>query len=106
MPKHLESEFNSVADAVEALPEWLAVPANLTGKLVISIDSTVVGFKIRNRRKATGLSLRSMAKAMGISPPHLSDLELGRRNWRPSRIASATTVIESAERKNENVRED
>ena len=36
---------------------------------------------LRNRREKAGVSLRTMAKRLKVSPPYLSDLERGRRNW-------------------------
>jgi len=39
----------------------------------------------RSLRKKSGLSLRRVARIMGISAPYLSDLELGNRAWSAAR---------------------
>ena len=44
------------------------------------------GEKVRDARKAAGVSGREMARRMGISAPTLSDLELGRRHWTLPRL--------------------
>ncbi len=38
---------------------------------------------LRAKRERAGVSLREMAKRLKISPPYLSDVELGRRNVLP-----------------------
>ena len=45
------------------------------------VDSQATGEQARKLRSRSNLSLRSVAKKMGISFPFLSDLERGRRNW-------------------------
>jgi transcriptional regulator with XRE-family HTH domain len=50
-------------------------------KLVEVVDDRATGEDARKYRENKGVSLRSVAKQMGISAPYLSDLELGRRNW-------------------------
>ena len=44
-------------------------------------DDAAVGQDHKARRESSGKSLRTVAKAMGISAPYLSDLERGRRGW-------------------------
>lgn len=39
--------------------------------------------KLRALREASGLSLRKVARRMGISAPYLSDLERGNRHLNP-----------------------
>lgn len=48
------------------------------------VDPVYVGGNMRKFRKDAGKSLRSVAKAMGLSVGYLSDLELGRRGWNTS----------------------
>lgn len=36
---------------------------------------------MRELRKASGFTLRTLATRMGFSAPYISDLELGRRGW-------------------------
>lgn len=55
-----------------------------TGK---ELDPTGVGLEMRTARIKANVSLRDMAKRMGMSPPYLSDLELGRRDWTEEKIA-------------------
>jgi predicted transcriptional regulator len=50
------------------------------GAGVIETDASI-GQRLRNRRVARKVSLRQLAYQMQISPPYLSDLELGRRGW-------------------------
>ena len=40
-----------------------------------------IGDLMRAKREASGISLRSLAKRMLVTPPFLCDLEYGRRNW-------------------------
>jgi len=51
---------------------------NGTGQLR---DQREFGAEMRLKRKRARVSLRAMAEAMGFTPPYVSDLELGRRNW-------------------------
>lgn len=55
-----------------------------TGK---ELDPTGVGLEMRGLREKKGIGLREMATRMKISPPYLSDLELGRRDWTEEKIA-------------------
>lgn len=50
------------------------------------IDSTATGEQARAEREAAGLSLREMARRMGVSAPYVCDLELGRRAWSMDRV--------------------
>lgn len=47
----------------------------------MEIDHREIGRQATAERKKHGISLRKVAGEMGISPPYLSDLERGRRNW-------------------------
>ena len=51
------------------------------------------GEEARRIRKKEGYSLREIAKAMGISAPYLSDLELGRRGWSDKLIETFSRAI-------------
>jgi transcriptional regulator with XRE-family HTH domain len=44
---------------------------------------TALGAALRACREAKGVSLREVAKAVGLSAPFISDCELGRRNLSP-----------------------
>lgn len=46
-------------------------------------DEGVLGMKMRVLRKDAGVTLREMARRIGVSASYLSDLELGRRRWSP-----------------------
>ena len=52
----------------------------LTKKETVT-DHATTGAAARRTRTSSKLSLRLVAKHMGISAPYLSDLERGRRNW-------------------------
>lgn len=45
------------------------------------IDPRKVGARLRDSRKQREISLREMARRLGITAPYLSDMELGRRGW-------------------------
>ena len=49
-----------------------------TGRLP---DDRVMGAQMRERRQRAGLSLRALAKRLGLTASYLSDLERGRRHW-------------------------
>lgn len=44
-------------------------------------DPREFGTEMRLKRKRARISLRAMAEALEFTPPYISDLELGRRNW-------------------------
>lgn len=45
-------------------------------------DNVQTGLLMRKARIKAGISVRGMAKKLNCSAPYVSDLELGRRNWR------------------------
>ena len=49
----------------------------------------------RKTRESRKISLRQLAKQMGCSAPHLSDLELGNRNWTEKTLTSWARSIET-----------
>lgn len=74
-------------------------------KVVKVVDHEATGAEWRGVREGAGVSLRSLARTMGVSAAYLSDLERGRRNWTEeveSRYAGALRV----ERQVEGVRGD
>ena len=44
------------------------------------MTAKTLGEIVRERRNAADISLRELARRIGITPPFLSDIELGRRN--------------------------
>ena len=56
-------------------------------------DNEVAGQFIRDQREKHGITLRRLAHEMGITPPFLSDMELGRRGWSPQRFELAQEKI-------------
>ena len=50
-------------------------------ELINVIDNYLTGDKYRCIRIDKGLSLREVARKMGISASYLSDLERAKRNW-------------------------
>jgi predicted transcriptional regulator len=50
------------------------------------LDHKAVGSVLRNHRVVKGITQTSIADRMGLSKPYLSDLEHGKRAWRPSLI--------------------
>jgi predicted transcriptional regulator len=55
-----------------------------------------VGAKMRKMREDAGISLRSMATALFISAPFLSDMEKGRRNYTHGWIKKVNRVIKKS----------
>ena len=53
------------------------------------------GPALRRRRQGHGVSLRALARAMGISAPYLVDLELGRRAINPTLQRRYRTALAS-----------
>lgn len=49
-------------------------------------ERRATGAILRRRRQAAGLTLRRVAAAMKLDPSYISDLENGRRDWRPELI--------------------
>lgn len=45
------------------------------------INHAATGLKMRQLRNSRQISLRALAIEMGFTPPYISDLELGKRNW-------------------------
>lgn len=64
-------------------------------KTIAVIDHQRAGAQIRDMRVRRGMSLRSMAKRIGISAPFLSDLELGRRAWSHRRFNQVVKLLKS-----------
>lgn len=58
------------------------------------IDHSAVGFALRTLRVKKEIGLRAMARAIKVSAPFLSDLELGKRNWTQQRIDQFNAVLE------------
>lgn len=56
---------------------------NGTGKI---IDPCIVGPVLRLKRISTSISLRTMAKRIGISAMYLSEMERGLKAWSGERI--------------------
>jgi len=53
-----------------------------------------VGAEMRRRRIQSGKSLIQVSKLMKVSVPYLSDLELGKRNWRRELLDRFALAIE------------
>jgi len=51
------------------------------------------GQSVRMVREEHGISLRDMARRMGVSAPTLSDLELGRRHWTKARLEQFLALL-------------
>lgn len=58
-----------------------------------TIDHLETGKRVRKAREDKAMSLRKLAHLMGITPPFLSDLELGRRNWTQDRFDLAMRIL-------------
>lgn len=51
-------------------------------RTVEALDNVKFGAALRRLRADKDISLRSMAKLLGVSAPHLSDMELGNRGMK------------------------
>lgn len=71
-PKKLS---NPVHQAVLDLREGCKVTRTVT-----EVDAVKYGMALRQLRLDAGITLRGMAKMLNLSPPFLSDCELGHRN--------------------------
>jgi len=99
MAKSLLNKFPSHKEAISSLPKWLREPSVAKeAPTQWELDWKTLGDLIRNRRKQSGLSLRSAARWMSISPAYLSDLERGLRPWSLARLEDAGNVLDMAER--------
>ena len=103
MPKSLQAEYDSAPKALEALPEWLrdgseAHNIPIKARQSWRHDELIIGRLIRERREKVGMSLRSAAGWMSVSPTYLSDMERGLRSWPVSRLEDITKVLQMAER--------
>ena len=56
-------------------------------------NNVKAGEMIRQLRQSKGVSLRRLAKDMGISVMSLCDLELGRRAWKEDLFAKAQKCL-------------
>ena len=56
-------------------------------------DNVETGRRARVERRKAKLSLREVARRMGVSAPYVSDLELGRRGWDLQRAIRYVTAL-------------
>ena len=54
-----------------------------------------IGQRIRQLREESDLSLRELAKKIGVSAPFLSDVELGRRNPSDKHLSSLARALDT-----------
>jgi hypothetical protein len=54
---------------------------------VMEVDHAATGAAARGARNEAGLSLREVAKRLGVSAAYCCDLEKGRRRWTKERLA-------------------
>ena len=52
------------------------------------------GRLMREEREKRGITLRQMAKLISVSPPHLSDMENGRRRYSTAWVTEAMAAFE------------
>lgn len=63
---------------------------------------SVIDFQsLRHARSQAGISLRELARQLGLSAPYISDIELGRRAC-PLRVEQAYRNLETLNRKESN----
>lgn len=66
-------------------------------RTVTVVDSVALGRHLRELRERADISLRSMAKLLGVSAPYLSDAELGRRTMA---LANQKRFVELCQKQN------
>ena len=60
-------------------------------------DWAVLGQRIRDARVRKGVSLRALARRVGVSAPYLSDMERGNRSLRGKLAKSVLAYLEIGE---------
>jgi hypothetical protein len=85
-------------DAEEALPLWMRNKKCTITKNEFVFDHAHIGVLVRSRRVASGMSLRAMAKWMGVSHTHLHHLETGKKAWNKDRLKDTTDILDMFER--------
>jgi hypothetical protein len=98
MQKSLTIESESIEDALKQLPDWLSEKESIKTVEKWEYDWVSIGRQVRERRKSTGMSLRSAARWMSVSATYLSDLERGILPWSSARLKDITNVLDMAER--------
>lgn len=98
--KSLQTNFDTADEALDSLPKWIS---GSDENLVVTVDRyainwVAVGKEVRNKRLATGMSLRCAARWMSISAAYLSELERGTMPWSASRLNDMENVIDMASR--------
>lgn len=77
----------------------------LKHKTVVVIDQALTGYSARRLREHAKLSLRKVAKEMGISAPFLSDLENGKRNWTRTKAVQFQDAVDRLVKKRKETHE-
>lgn len=67
-------------------------------RTVTEVDPIQYGQALRRLRSDAGISLRGMAKILSLSPPFLSDCELGHRNLKLDKQIAFVTACRSAQK--------
>lgn len=102
MPLIRRINFASAKEAIDTIPQWIVEECHVDPPIIeiplYNLDWETIGNIIRKRREKSGLSLRSMAKWMSVSPAHLSEMERGIKPWVGERLNHATDILSMAER--------
>ena len=67
----------------------------LATRLVQVTDDVQTGKNARAAREQARLSLREVARRLGVSPAYVCDLEKGRRPWNMQRAVRYATAVRS-----------
>lgn len=59
------------------------------------MDSVEIGEEMRKLREKSGLKQFTVALRMGFTPPYVSDLELGKREWNNALIKRFKLAVKS-----------
>ncbi len=58
------------------------------------VNNVATGARFRAYRLRAGVSLREIARRMGVSAPHLHNLEMGDRAWTAAVMSRAVAAVD------------
>jgi transcriptional regulator with XRE-family HTH domain len=71
----------------------MSEPASSTGRLDRAVEASKVGSRLRTERERLGISLRELARRVGVSPSLVSQIELDRVNPSVSTLYALVTEL-------------
>lgn len=68
-------------------------------------DPAAIGARMREMREKARLTLREVARRLGLSAMYICDLEHGRRGWNAERITNYVNALRSPTKQLSNLRQ-